>query len=96
MGATPTKLAQAEYEWIFSWESGCVGGGGIIRNANGEWVGGYARAIGITTRVAIELWALRDGLNMCIELNLLTVDYRVGCKIGCGSLKETGWEFKWE
>ena len=59
-------------------------------------MGGYARAIGITTRVTIELWALRDGLNMCIELNLLTVDYRVGCKIGCGSLKETGWEFKWE
>ena len=37
---------------------GRAGGGGIIRNANGEWVTGYARAIGTTTSVAVELWAL--------------------------------------
>lgn len=31
---------------------------------------GYARAIGHTTSVAAELWPLRDGINLCIELNL--------------------------
>ncbi|KAK7845491.1 putative ribonuclease h protein [Quercus suber] len=39
---------------------GRVGGGGIIRNSHGEWVSGFARAIGYTTSVAAELWALWD------------------------------------
>ena len=32
-----------------------AGGGGLIQNEKGEWVKGYARAIGITTSVAVEL-----------------------------------------
>ena len=35
-----------------------VGGGGIIRDSKGDWVSGYARAIGFTTSVAAELSAL--------------------------------------
>ena len=34
------------------------GGGGLIRDANGAWLRGYARAIGRATSVAAELWAL--------------------------------------
>ena len=49
---------------------GRVGEGGIIWDSNGDWVSGYARAIGHTTNVATELWALRDGINLCIDLNL--------------------------
>ncbi|KAK9995412.1 hypothetical protein SO802_020098 [Lithocarpus litseifolius] len=52
---------------------GRAGGGGIIRNSRGEWVSGYARAIGHTSSVAAELWALRDGINLCIALNLTDV-----------------------
>ena len=37
---------------------GRVGGGGIIRDSNGDWVSGYARAIGHTASVTAELWAL--------------------------------------
>ena len=66
------------------------GGGGIIRNANGEWVGGYARAIGITTNAAAKLWALRDGLNMCIELNLPTVIIELDAKLVVDLLKKLG------
>nr|POE88504.1 putative ribonuclease h protein [Quercus suber] len=69
---------------------GRVGGGGIIRNANGEWVGGYARAIGITTSAAVELWVLRDGLNMCIELNLLAVIIELDAKLVVDLLKKPG------
>ena len=32
-----------------------AGGGGIIRNSSGDWVSGYARAIGHTTNVVAEL-----------------------------------------
>ena len=49
---------------------GRVGGGGIIRNADGEWVTRYARAIRNTAIVAAELWVLRDGINLCLSLNL--------------------------
>lgn len=52
---------------------GRAGGGGIIRNAEGEWIKGYARAIGSTTSVATELWALRDGVQLCLELKLPAV-----------------------
>ena len=41
---------------------GLAGGGGLIRNEKGEWIKGYARAIGVTTSVAAELWAIRDGI----------------------------------
>lgn len=45
-----------------------AGGGEIIRNVNGDWVSGYARAIGNATSVAAELWALRDGILLCFYL----------------------------
>ena len=34
---------------------GRAGGGGIIRNAEGKWIKGYARSIGNTTSIAAEL-----------------------------------------
>jgi len=46
---------------------GLASGGGLIWNENGEWVEGYARAIGITKSVATELRALRDGIRLCIS-----------------------------
>ena len=60
---------------------GRVGGGGTIRNSNGEWVSGYARAIGTTTSVVIELWALRDDLNLCISLNLQAMEIELDVKL---------------
>ena len=46
---------------------GVVGGGGLIRNTNGEWVTGFARRIGKTSSFLAELWALRDGLQLCLQ-----------------------------
>ena len=37
--------------------SGKEGGGGLIRNDKGEWLKGYARNVGYSTSVAVELWA---------------------------------------
>ena len=58
-----------------------VGGGGLIRNERGEWIKGYARAIGITLSVATELWALRDGIHLCSALNLLAVIIELDSKL---------------
>ena len=49
---------------------GKAGGGGIIRDSQGNWVKGYSRAIGFTTSIIAELWALRDGLNLAIQLGI--------------------------
>ena len=42
--------------------SGPAGGGGLVRDENGNWVKGFARRIGNTSSYLAELWALRDGL----------------------------------
>ena len=58
-----------------------AGGEGLIRNANGEWVRGFARAIGVTTSVASELWALRDKIRLYITLKIPTVIIELDAKL---------------
>jgi ribonuclease HI len=53
---------------------GLAGGGGVIRNHVGDWVGGFSRAFGITTSVQAELRALKDGLNLAIDLGILNLE----------------------
>ena len=60
---------------------GIVGGGGLIRNENEEWFRGYAKAIGATTSVAAELWVLRDGICLCVALNLQAVIFELDAKL---------------
>jgi len=49
---------------------GKAGGEGIIRDSQGNWVKGFSRSIGYTTSVMSKLWALRDGLNLAIQLGI--------------------------
>ena len=58
-----------------------AGGGGLIRNEIGEWVRGYARAIGCATSVAAKLWALRDGIRLCISLKILALVIELDAKL---------------
>jgi ribonuclease HI len=53
---------------------GLAGGGGVIRNHVGDWVGGFSRAIGFTTSVQAELRALKDGLLLAIDLEILNLE----------------------
>jgi len=66
-----------------------AGGRGLIWNENGDWIRGYARAIGITTSVAAELWALRD-IQMCLLLNLSAVEIELDAKLVVDLLKKDG------
>ena len=61
--------------------SGKAGGGGLIRNDRGEWLKGYARNVGYSTSVAVELWALHDGLRLCIALKLLAMIIELDAKL---------------
>ena len=67
---------------------GLASGGGLIRNEKGEWVKGFARAIGTTTSVAFELWALRDGIRLCIALKLPAVAIKLDSKLVVDLLKK--------
>ena len=58
-----------------------AGGGGLIRKEKGEWVKGCAGAISITTSVAAKLWALRDGIQLCIALKLPAVEIELDAKV---------------
>ena len=61
--------------------SGKASGGGLIRNDKGEWLKGYARNVGYSTSVAVELWALCDGLRLCIALKLPAMIIELDAKL---------------
>ena len=48
-------------------------GGGLIRNENGDWVMGFARSLGQTSRIMAELWALKDGLTIASQLRITDI-----------------------
>ena len=47
-----------------------AGYGGLIRDDQGNWIGGFSRHIGNTDSFLAEIWALRDGLQLCHHMNL--------------------------
>ena len=49
--------------------SGPTGGGRLVRDENGNWVKGFARRIGNTSSYLVELWALQDGLQLCLQIH---------------------------
>ena len=60
---------------------GRTGGGGIIRDYNDFWILGFAKVIGIVNSVEVKLWALRDGIRLCIKKNLLAVEVELDAKV---------------
>ena len=47
-----------------------MGCGGLIRDDQGNWLGGFLRHIGHTNSFIAEVWALRDGLQLCHLMTL--------------------------
>ena len=53
----------------------------MIRDYVGEWVRGFARSIGSTTSIIAEFWALRDGLQLAIQLGIQYLDVELDAKV---------------
>ena len=53
----------------------------MICNANGEWVQGFARAIRTTTSATAKLWALCDGIRLCIAVKCPIVIIELDAKL---------------
>ena len=58
---------------------GQAGCGSVVRDDHGNWISGFIRHIGTTNCFAVELWGLRDGLSLCLSLNIpcLVIDVDV-------------------
>ncbi|XP_050263906.1 uncharacterized protein LOC126708133 [Quercus robur] len=61
--------------------SSAAGGGGILRDASGNWVQAFSRNIGTTTSFMAEIWALRDGLLMCLNLGINALEVELDARV---------------
>ena len=57
-----------------------AGGGGLIRDDQGNWIAGFLRNIGKTNSFTAKIWALRDGLLLCHQINLPAVIVELDAK----------------
>ena len=60
---------------------GLASGGGILRNEVGGWIRAFIRKIGITTSFVAELWAIRDGLSMCVDMQIPALEVELDAKV---------------
>ena len=57
--------------------SGLARGGGLIRNNDGNWFTGFARAMRNTCCEMTELWALKDGLTLALQLGIVNLTVEI-------------------
>nr|POE59880.1 putative ribonuclease h protein [Quercus suber] len=53
---------------------GMAGCGGLLRDCAGQWIVGFAKSISSSSSIAAELWALREGLGLCLDRGILAVE----------------------
>ena len=59
-------------QWLV--QMGCQGAAGLLRDCSGQSVVGFAKSISVSSSIAAELWALREGLGLCLERGISTVE----------------------
>lgn len=85
-GKPHTVIKQVQWDkpavgWLkLNIDLGLAGGGGVIRDWSGRWIAGFSRNIGIASSLMAELWAIRDGLMLCVERNLDMVEIEMDAK----------------
>ena len=77
----PSNWFKLNTNGAFCGNPGRVGGGGVIRDCAGERVRGFARSIGSTTSIIAEFWALRDGLQLAIQLGIQYLEVELDAKV---------------
>ena len=69
---------------------GNAGGGGLIRDEQGQWVAGFTRKIGKINSFMAEAWALRDGLVLCNQMKVSKVIVELDAKAVVDALNNQG------
>ncbi|KAK2382454.1 TMV resistance protein N [Trifolium repens] len=69
----PIGWNRPEGDWIklntdgASRRNNSAGCGGLLRNSNGQWLGGFSRHLGTCNAYIAELWGVLDGLKLAYE-----------------------------
>lgn len=63
MEFSSNRLVQTQFEWAAKGCPGITGCGGLIRDASGAWIHGFAKHIGRCTAFITELWGVLRGLD---------------------------------
>ena len=63
-------MGEAKYGWLCVWDPKKAGGGGVIRNNEGDWVAGFVKKFGNVSSITAELWAFKEGLLMAKQLGI--------------------------
>lgn len=58
-----------------------AGAGGLIRDLCRNWVKGFSRSIGLTSSVIAEFWALRNGLQLTIQLEIQNIKVELDARV---------------
>ncbi|MCH98601.1 ribonuclease H protein, partial [Trifolium medium] len=58
-------------------DSGLAGCGGVLRGSHGEWIGGFAKRLGVCGAYVAELRGLYEGLLYARELGLRRIEVDV-------------------
>ncbi|KAL5780992.1 hypothetical protein ACOSP7_006021 [Xanthoceras sorbifolium] len=59
---------------------GCIAGGGVIRDSNGQWIGGFISNKGIGNVLEAELWGMAEGLIYAWQARFKLVIIEIDCK----------------
>jgi ribonuclease HI len=54
-----------------------AGCGGLIRGSHGEWLGGFAKCVGICSAFVAELWGVYEGLRYAYRLGFRMVELHI-------------------
>lgn len=72
---TWARWSKPEVGWLKLNTDGSFGGegalsrcGGLLRDSNGQWIRGFAKAMVVSSSLAAEMWALREGLTLCLDM----------------------------
>ena len=61
--------------------NGLSGCGGLLRDCSGQWVVGFAKSISVSSSIAAELWALREGLGLCLERGISALEIELDATV---------------
>jgi ribonuclease HI len=85
----PVNWAKLNTDGSVLGDPGLAGGGGVLRDFLGNWIGGFSRSIGITSCVQAELRALKDGLLLALDLEIFKLEIEMDSSVAVESLKTT-------
>ena len=65
----------------YSSSRGLAGGGGLLRDSNGNWIHGFACFLGNCSSTIAELWALKDGLSLALSLGFSLISIELDAEM---------------